>query len=368
MTFRPLLIISFILLTRTISVAEEVPALLRVSSSEQPDTLGYNIVQQLSSVTYDLILNDKVKLWDSPSKDIQITASSLQEIERSSSTSFKNQEVIFIYEKWTLTKKDVQTKTIGITFSNKDSRGQEVAYGYVDFSELSPYLNKTEMAMNANGKYGETVGYYLESKKFAFNLVQFNYKVVQSVSESQSVIHSFKGRRKFSSPASVLGDEEAKLIVYRVDTKPTDDTLYTSNSARLIGMVEDYLTKNKEEFYNLGGDKLQNFVSEKQKLYVTAIEVTEMWKKNDGQIHYEPRTVQFFVNDSALNKLTISELTLMDIEQEGQKFVLMLLDKKFNYLITQINSQIIPLRDSYTYQKALQTYKWSQITEYVKYY
>lgn len=368
MTFRPLIIFLLILNSATLAVADEVPALLRVSSSEQPDTLGYNIVQQLSAVTYDLILDNKVKLWDSPSKDIQITASSLQEIERSSSTSFKNEEVIFIYEKWTLTKRDVQTTTIGITFSNKDSRGQEVAYGYVDYSELQSFLVNKMMEMNANGNYGESFGYYIASKRFAFNLVQFNGKVVQSVSESQSILHTFKGKRQFYTTSANTGDEEAKMITYRVSSKPTEDTLYSANSKRLFKMVEDYLTTNKEEFYNLGGDKLQNFVGEKQKLYVTAIEVTEMWKKTSGQIHYEPRTVRFFVNDSALNVLTISELTLMDMELDGQKFVLLLLDKKFNYQITKINSQIINIRDAITYQKALQTYKWSQISEYVKYY
>jgi hypothetical protein len=133
-------------------------------------------------------------------------------------------------------------------------------------------------------------------------------------------------------------------------------------------MFEDYFTANKEEFYNLGGDKLQNFVGGKQKLKVTGIEVNELWKKNNDEIYYEPRTVKIFINDSALNTIANSELALMDLEINGRKFILALLDKKFNYVITQINAQKINRRDAYTYLKALQTYSWNQLTDFVKYY
>jgi hypothetical protein len=348
--------------------AQEIPALLRVKKSEQPDSLGYNMVDLISKLTYKLILQNKIKLWDSPNKDIQITATSLIEIERASSTSFTDQEVIYIYEKWIASKKEIQSKCIGISFSNKDSRNQEVSYGYVDFDELSKYAMETIAEVNANGNYGESVGYYLLSKGYAFNLVQFNNKVIQSVTESQQAIKSFKGKLKFNSPSSVLNGEEAKYVVYQIDTRSSTDTLFSYNSRNIFRAVEEYLITNKEEFFNLGGDKLQNFVNGKQKLKVTGIEVTEVWKKNRSQLYYEPRKVCFYVNDSALNTITVSELAMMDIEVDQQKLILTLLDKKFNYYLTRINSQDIPRRDSYTYLKALQAYKWNQITEFVKYY
>ncbi|HRB38588.1 MAG TPA: hypothetical protein PK134_06790, partial [Bacteroidia bacterium] len=73
-------------------------------------------------------------------------------------------------------------------------------------------------------------------------------------------------------------------------------------------------------------------------------------------------------NDSALNSIPLSEMTMMDLEINGQKLVLALLDKKFNFTITKINSQDIALRQAFVYLKALREYHWNQLTEFVKYY
>lgn len=348
--------------------ADQVAALLRVKRSEQPDSLGFNLVEQITKITYQLIQQNKIKLWDSPSKEIQITAASLQEIEQASSTSFKDEDVIYVYESWTEAKREIQTKTIGISFSNRDSRNQEVSYGYVDYADLARYLNEKPAEVNANGNYGETPAFYLTAKKFNFSLVQFNNKVIQSADESQKTLRGFMGRSRFSVPQSDFSNEESKNIVYLVDRKPGGDTLLSNNSSSFFNAVENYLLTNKEEFFNLGGDKVQNFVSGKQSLRVTSIEVNEVWKKSSGRISYEPKSIRFYVNDSALNNIPLSEMTMMDLEINGQKLVLALLDKKFNFTITKINSQDIALRQAFVYLKALREYHWNQLTEFVKYY
>lgn len=362
------LVLFFCLLTFVVNVhAQESSVLMRVKQSEQPDSLGYNIVEQIAKTAYKLIIEGKIKLWDSPSKEIQITGSSLQEIEKSSGTSFINQDIIFIYEKWLTTKRDIQTKTIGITFSGRDERGQEVAYGYLDYNDYIKFASSTIAEVNANGIFGESIASYIQAKKFNFNLVQVNNKVIQSVTESQNAVKILKGKLDFYSTISSL-NEQGKSITYFIDAKAVSDSLASANSKSIFKMFEDYFTANKEEFYNLGGDKLQNFVGGKQKLKVTGIEVNELWKKNNDEIYYEPRTVKIFINDSALNTIANSELALMDLEINGRKFILALLDKKFNYVITQINAQKINRRDAYTYLKALQTYSWNQLTDFVKYY
>jgi hypothetical protein len=362
-----LIVVAVLFITADVS-ADQVAALLRVKRSEQPDSLGFNLVEQLSKITYQLILQNKIKLWDSPSKEIQITATSLQEIEQVSSTSFKDQEVIYIYESWNEAKREIQTKTIGISFSNRDSRNQEVSYGYVDYADLARFLIEKPAEVNANGNFGETPAFYLTTKKFNFSLVQFNNKVIQSADESQKTLKSYMGRSRFAVPQSGFSVEESKNIVYVVDRKPGGDTLLSGNSDRFYSAVENYLLSNKEEFFNLGGDKVQNFVSGKQSLRVTAIEVNELWKKNNGQVSYEPKSIRFYVNDSALNIISLAEMTMMELEINGQKLVLTLLDKKFNFTITKINSQEIALRQAFIYLKALREYHWNQLTEFVKYY
>ncbi len=348
--------------------AEDITVLLRLKKSEQPDSLGCNFVQQVSKLTYNLLLDNKIKLWDTPAKEIQITASSLKEIEKSTETSFIEQEIIFIHEYWTQNKRDITSKTIGITFLNRDARGNEVAYGYVDFADLREAFSLNRIEANADGNYGETFTYYLTTKRFVFNIVQFNNKVLSNVTESQDVLQQFKGKLEFNTSASQYYGEQVKMITYTIDAKSTTDSAKHALSKAIFFMLEFYLTENKEEFYNLGGDKFQSFVNEKNKLKVTGVEVNEMWKKNGTQIYYEPKSVTIFVNDSALNTIPLAELVNMDLNVYNKKFVLALLEKQFNLVITQINSQKISKREAYLYHKGLQTFNWSQVIEFVKYY
>ncbi len=368
------LFLAFLLINCTAGIihvyAQDIPVLLRLKRSEQPDSLGCNVVEQVTKITYNLILQNKVRLWDSPAKEIQIAATSLKEIEKSTATNFVDEDIIFMYEKWTQSKRELGSKTIGITFFNKDAHGQEVSYGYVDYNDLREPMMLAKAETNANGNYGETMAYFLTTKRYNFNIVQFNNKVLPNVNESQRALAEFKGKLDFGTVASQYYDEKVKLVTYNIDNKSTTDSLKEANSKAIFKMFETYLSANKEEFFNMGGDKLQGFFNTgKQKLKITGIEVTEMWKKgSNNQLYYEPKSIRLTVNDSLLNSVPLSELIMMDLTVNEQKFILALLDKDFNFIITQINSQKIPKREAYLYYKGLQTYSWSQVMDYVKYY
>lgn len=347
-------------------MADEVPVLLRVKSSEQADSLGCNFVEQVTRLVYNLVQENKIKLWDSQQKEIQITGSSLKEIEKSSGTEFVNQEIIFIYEMWMSSKRELSSKTIGFTFLNKDSRGQDVAYGYIDFNDLRNFFMNTNVETNADGYFDQSFMYYLVRKKFNFNIVQIYGKVLSNVTESQEALKTFKGNLEFGGQIDV--EDEIKSVTYLIDKKSTIDSAKSANAKAMFAAVENYLIENKEEFYNLGGDRLENYVKGNFKIYVTAIEVHEFWKKINDQIIYEPKGVTIFVNDSALNTIPLADLVRMELNAADKRFVIMLIEKQFNLIVTRINYQKIARKEAFLYYKALQTYNWNQVIEFVKYY
>lgn len=347
--------------------ADEVPVLLRVKKSEQADSMGCNFVEQTTKLVYDLIISNKVKLWDSPQKEIQITGSSLKEIEKSTATEFLSQDIFVIYEMWEVNKRSLNSKTLGFMFLNKDNRNADVSYGYVDYTDLRDFFANARVETNANGYFARTMLWYLTRKNFNYTVIQFAGKVIESKQEMAETLTAFKGNMQFSD-AFLSVDDDYKMVTYNIDVKSESDSLKQYISKAIFKSLENYLTENTEEFYNLGGDKIPNVQKPNFKLKVTAVEVKETWKQQGDVIMYEPQALTISVNDSTLTPIRKTELIHMDINVEDKKLILVLLEKQYNYIITQINSQKIARKEAYLYSKALQSYKWNQLIDYVKYY
>lgn len=347
--------------------ADEVPVLLRVKKTEQADSMGCNFAEQTTKLVYDLIINNKVKLWDSPQKDIQITGASLKEIEKSTNTEFLSQDIFVIYEMWDVNKRALNSKTLGFMFLNKDARNADVSYGYVDYIDVRDYFANTRVEANANGYFGRTMLWYLTRKNFNYTVIQFAGKVIESKQEMTETLTAFKGNLQFSD-AFLSVDDDFKLVTYNIDTRSSADSLKQAASKAIFKALETYFEENTEEFYNLGGDKIANVQKPNFKLKITAVEIKETWKQQEDQIMYEPQMIVITANDTALAPIRKSELINMDINVEDKKLILVLLQKQYNYIITQINSQKIARKEAYLYSKALQTYKWNQLIDYVKYY
>src|SRR5688572_31137343 len=110
--------------------AEQVSVMLYVGNASQSDTLGYNIVNDISSVVYTSIINGTTRLWDSQKKELQILPASLQKIEKSSGVTFAGCAHLFIYESWTMEKKLSSSELLGFYFSTQDKSGQSIPLGY----------------------------------------------------------------------------------------------------------------------------------------------------------------------------------------------------------------------------------------------
>lgn len=365
---KPLLILVFVFCYECIPVlvSGAVPVLLRLPRSEQPDTMGCNFVQEVTSLVYGLVINGRVKLWDSPAKEIQITGSTLLNLEKSSQTKFIDQEIIFIYENWEKTKTNILSVPLGFTFLNYNSRNEEVSYGYVDFNDMKEIFMRTKINTNANGYYEISYGTYLYKKLFNYNIVQFNGKAITTGGESKDIKQKFIGKLEFNSSITLPAISE-RFITFVVDDFKSSSDPKNLNSIELLRKVGVWLSFNEEVFFNLGGDKILNYI-QKNSIKVTRIGVNEIWKKSRNEIISETKTITIYVNDSALNPLSFDEFINWGIQINDKSSYEIFKDKDFSFVITDINSQKIARKDSYLYYKGLMTYDWGKLTEFVKYY
>ncbi len=360
------LIFIFILFVST-SLEAQIPVILRATSSEQSDSTGCNFVKEVCRITYDAILSGKAKLWDSPSKDIQIYPSGLADIEKSTNTTFIDQEIIFIYEYWTNSNRDLRSTTTGLLFSNKTKTGEEVAYGYVEFNDLQESFMRSRLQTNANGNYNTTLAYYIYNKNYNYKILQFAGKVIDNVNASQLIKDNFIGTNRFNTSAFSTNEIPQKMVTWILDSNNDLVASKREASIELIQGIDSFLRSNEEVFLNLGGDHILTQTQSKN-WKISKIEVHELWKKIDNKVLFDPISVIIFINDSAMTEIQYRDLLKMDIKFGDKSWIDILREKPFQYYITQINSQQILRREGFQYQKGLLTYDWNKITEFVKYY
>lgn len=351
------------------SAWSQTPVLLRVVSAEQHDTLGCNLVTELTELTYKLIMTGKARLWDSPDKEIQITGASLRDIEKASGTSFVKQPVIYIYEFWSGSGKSLKSVTSGFTFSNKGKGGEEVSYGYFDFNDIKDLVFNAPVNSNANGNLNTTLAYYLTGKNYMYHIVQYGTTVINNLAGSEKIKSELTGGSgHFPNTSSASEEIPQKIVTWFVDANNNSDSQKYLNARRLVNAVQDFLKENKEIFFNLGGDKVITHVNEKSTFNVTKIEVKEVWKKIDGQLLYDPVSITISVNDSTLNPVLYREMIKMDLKVGLKSWVDFIREKDFPIILQKINGQPVKRAESYLYHKALITADWRKITEFVKYY
>ncbi len=345
------------------SYSESVPVLLMLRSSEQSDTSGCNFVEQVTALVYKEITENRVKLWDSPEKEIQITGSTLKEIERNSNVSFLNQETIFMYETWENTRKEIISKTLGFSFVHRSSTGDEVTFGYVDYNDLTELFLKNRINTNASGIYSATFTTYVLNKNFVFNIVQFAGKSIKTTSDSEDLKKTFIRNLPFNQ--SLLGYYPPdKYVSYIIDTYTEGTDEKSMNSKGFVKAIEEYFANNQEVFFNMGGDLIASHL-QKNKLKVTRVEVNEIWRKVNGEMSFEPKSMKIFVNDSSLTELNPRTMDDLEVMYQEQSITAFLKTKKFNFIISKINSQVIKRKDAYMYYKGLMTAEWNRVIDYV---
>lgn len=357
MKFRLLLI--FVLLTCLADA--QIPVILRVTRAEQLDTLGCNFVNELTRITYDALINGKARLWNSPQKEIQIMGSSLQEIERTSGTSFTDQEVVFIYEYWSNQNGELKSATTGFLFANKTRTGEDVEYGYVEFPDLQEYFMRERVMSNANGNFNANLASYIQSKNYNYNFLQFAGKVIDNITDSKKIRDDYIGLLKFNQTAFSRNEVPQKMVTWTLDYSSESGKEKFVNGNIFLSTIEKFLRSNEEVFFNLGGDQILNHI-QKGKWKVIRIEVHELWKKINGEIMYDPTEVTIFINDKPLTAIPYRDMLKYDIKVGELHWLDVIRVKNFNYVIRSINTQNIPRSEAYAYQKALLEADWNKLS------
>ena len=348
----------------TVKSTGETPVMMMLRSDEQRPEHGCNFVEKLCEIVYEAVLNKKVKLWDSPEKDLQIHPDALKEIERNSPVSFSSLETIFFYEMWEQKRKEVVTKTLGISFTNRtEDPSRSVSFGYVDYSDLDQIFLKSKIETNANGIYSSTFKSYILNHNYSFNLVQFDGVLVKSPSESAEIIRSFTKELPFNR--SILGyyppDKYVSMIMDTYSESEDSTAYFSKNFDSSIG---SFFRENKETFFNLGGDKFFGHI-EQEKLEVTRVQLNEIWRIIGGELNFDTQSLVVYVNDEPMEEIPFRDLRELEITIAGHNLSDLIEQRRFNFIITKINAQEIKNHNSYIYQKALLSGNWDNVIDYV---
>ena len=347
----------------THALGDGLPVTLVLKRSEQQDSTGCNLVKEVTRLLYQEIQENRVRIWDSPQKELSFSPATLKSLEKSAGILFTGQESMFIYEKWTQTKREVTTVTAGFYFLYKDERGDETVFGFVDYNDVQALFAKTKIGTNASGNYSSTFESVLKSKNFNYQILQLGDRICTTANEAMEMKIAFVGNRVFNE--STLGYYPPdKCITYIIDNFSDDEDAKALNGKRLSKLLEEYLFRNMEIYYNMGGDRITSHMS-KNKIKVTRVQVEEIWRKVGTEIIYEPRSVTVFVNDSALNPVNARDHGEFEFRFGEYDIFGFIRTKEFNIIISRINDEAIERPDAYLYYKALMNTEWNMLNRYV---
>jgi hypothetical protein len=78
--------------------------------------------------------------------------------------------------------------------------------------------------------------------------------------------------------------------------------------------------------------------------------------------------VVIYINNKPLNAVTADEIYNWGLLYRYKTIEDLIQEKSYDFVLTRINSTLIPEWDSHKYLKALSVYNWSQVSRYVQFY
>lgn len=340
----------------------EVPALIYLNRTEQEDTNGFNLVEHLPALVYNAILEGKLKLWDSPKKQIVISSEALKQIEMSNGVSFSRTNNLFINELWTGSNRKTEFVIMGFSFLTESAKGK-ISFGFVDIVEALPLLSNNLIPCNVNGPAQLNYMDALYSRRYQFNLLQFGSRDFTSNPSASFNIKkdAFFSKKKVQGLYKV---PHTKLVTYVMEKNPSAPS---DPGTLCTGSIETFLNENKEILFNIGGDRYFDFQNRLFDVTITRIEVTEIWEKTGSSIRSIPYAIKIFANNRPLNTLRFDEVASWQLLINFKTLEDILQEKKFDYSLYKLNSELIHFSEASLYLKALREYKWTQVSNYIKY-
>jgi hypothetical protein len=329
------------------------PVLVHLNRTNQHDTIGFNLVEEIPQLFYRRILNNEITLWDSPNKQAKISPEALVAIERSTSTSMLNLKDLFLNEIWKHFKRDFEFNIIGFTFINNNEGGQKVIYGFVDAEEVKLLLKSMIIPTNANGTNHLTYWDALYSAAYTFNVVQFGKNSFQkNMMQSLELENELFRNPKIKSNKITL--KEQKEVHFMLPNHENNKVLFESLSA--------YMNNNREFFFNQGGSDIYSPFDPSKKIEISKIEVVELRQKvNQFQQPYIQKLI-IYVNGKPLNDLDNTTIGKLDMYIDFKSVSEYLNSHQNLIILTKINNQDVPAVFSSYYLNSLVKDDWNKIT------
>ncbi len=332
------------------------PVLLHLSQVKQADSIGFNLVKSLPELLYPRLLTGDLALWVDSDKRLVVGSQQLQLLEKNARTPFVSSKDLFIHEYWNLFKNNFDFMVRGFSFTGVDKSGKTINYGYVDAADIVNLLKTEFIPTNANGSSQLTYWDALHTMDFNFNLVQFGpHKFTTNPQMSfklrNQAISDPKVNRKFHTPANT------KTIVYKV-LSPTINS--NRENKAFYAAIEKAVNDNKQAILNAGGDShFSHIIFTPWK--VEQITVNEKWSKYKDIPFQELISIELFIDKHAIT-LTKQQLEEINVTINLQGLEEYLSEKRFSFLLENINSQEIQPQQSERYYEALLNKHWNKIT------
>lgn len=358
-----LMVLLFLIFAGSTHAYRDVPALIYLNKLEQPDTIGFNLVDGICSLLYPRILDGSVPLYVSPEKALRIDANSLLALENTSGTRFEGCPDLFIHEYWSSSKKSTQFKIEGFSFVNKNQLNEKVAFGFVSIQDIDSLLRHSYISNSANGSYHVSFEQAIMSRKYSYHLVQLGQEAffsdpMQAVKLKRDAFHSGKEiRTQIPIPAH-------KRIAYQVVKKKYSTDIDWSNS--LILAIEEVLNENPELFMNLGGQRYDSFPAKQFNVpEVRGLLIEEDWVKTDRHAHIAAARIKIILINGDLHWVELSELEQFGIVLHYKSLRDILNEKPFEFDLFRINDQEIDPALGKKYFEGIKRAPWNKLNVYV---
>ena len=341
------------------------PAIIHIDKNKQLDTNGFNMGSELIEAVYQLVLQEKVKLYLSPRKEDVISIATMRGIEESNGLNFDRIKDIFFHEYWTSNRKKTSFTIVGISFVGKTNGGESVSFGYLDLKEAWPYLSTMQVHMNENGNFGMNITEAMYSRRYSFNLVQLGHKDFKNKPEKSIKCkkYAFNGSKELKALTPYKNDKKVKYLIEQRTSETTEigHIIYAN--------LESFLNTNKEVLLNIGGAKYFDYKGLKSEVAITRLEVIERYSKfPKGGLNTQVVELLIYVNNKPLNPVALNTVLGWGIIFNFNSIEDILREKKFKYTLLQLNSVLIPEYESDWYLAGLQSYNWSRLSHYVESY
>ena len=341
---------------------KNVKVVLIANKDNQKDSLGYNIVSGLAQWTYDKLKEGRIKMWATPYKSEEMSFSTLQGMEISSSLSFPDCQNLFFYEIWNSDKSQTSFTISGISFSSENKSGEMVSFGFIDYSSIVELLNKDYIPINENGSYKTTFNQVLMNKFFDYELVYFKDGPIQSPN-SKNPEADYKNGVKIKTKAfnsnklnlNYIPVKPAKMIEYTIRTGDYD--LKTNN---IIASLETYFNNNKKDLYKYGGSEIYKYFNN-AKIILSECTIKEIWTKEGGKQYSSLQQIVPVSVGVIFNPVPAGDVERFNILIDSETLISKLTGKQFTFHLISINDNKVDEDKADSYLKALLTGNWNSI-------